>query len=127
MVYEESQKKFAGVQKHVEEEVGKYLETQSMADSTIFMDESFDNLWQYSNSVNISPFIPVVVGMAVMHHALLTSLWVNVSHFPLKIFLLPLESDATVASGADGLAPVHDSAEYRHSGGSGKDSSSSQS
>ena len=26
-------------------------------------------------------------------------MWVNVSHFPLKIFLLPLESDATTASG----------------------------
>ena len=99
MVYKESQKKFAGVLKQVEEEVGKYLETQSTADSTIFMDESFDNLWWYSNSFNISPFIPVVVGMAVTHHALLTSLRVNMSHFPLKIFLSPLESDATVASG----------------------------
>ena len=37
--------------------------------------------------------------MAVTHHALLTSLWVNLSHFPLKLFLSPLESDATVASG----------------------------
>ena len=99
VVYKESQKKFTGVLKQVEEEVRKYLETQSMADSTVFMDESFDNLPWYSNSFNISPFIPVVVGMAVTHHALLTSLWVNVSHFPLKIFLLPLESDATVVSG----------------------------
>ena len=97
MVYEESQKKFAGVLKQVEEEVGKYLETQPTADSTVFMDESFDKLWRYSNSFNISPFIPVVVGMVVTHHALLTSLQVNVSHFPLKIFLSPLESDATVA------------------------------
>ena len=96
-VYEESQKKFARVLKQVEEEVWKYLETQSTADSTVFMDESFDNLWRYSNSFNISPFVPVVVGMVVMHHALLTSLWVNMSHFPLKIFLSPLESDATVA------------------------------
>ena len=32
------------------------------------------------------------------HHALLTSLRVNMSHFPLKVFLSPLESDATVAS-----------------------------
>ena len=94
-----SQKKFAGVLKQVEEEVGKYLETQSTAHSTVFMDESFDNLRQYLNSFNISPFIPVVVGTAVMHHALLTSLQVNVSHFPLKIFLSPLESDATTASG----------------------------
>ena len=99
MLYEESQKKFAGVLKQVEEEVGKYLETQSTADSTVFMDESFDNLWWYSNSFNISPLIPVVVGMVVTHHALLTSLWVNMSYFPLKIFLSPLESDATVASG----------------------------
>ena len=99
VVYEESQKKFTGVMKQVEEEVGKYLETQATADSTVFMDESFDNLRQYSNSFNILPFIPVVVGMAVMHHALLTSLRVNVSHFPFKIFLSPLESDTTAASG----------------------------
>ena len=99
VVYEESQKKFAGVLKQVEEEVRKYLETQSTADSTVFMDESFDNLRQYSNSFNISPFIPVVVGMVVTHHALLTSLRVNVSHFPLKIFLSLLESDTTAASG----------------------------
>ena len=99
VVYEESQKKFTGVLKQVEEEVGKYLETQSTADSTLFMDKSFDNLRRYSNSFNISPFIPVVVGTAVTHHALLTSLRVNVSHFPLKIFLLTLESDATAVSG----------------------------
>ena len=99
VVYEESQKKFTRVLKQVEEEVGKYLKTQSMADSTVFMDKSFDNLQQYSNSFNISPFIPVVVGTAVTHHALLTSLRVNVSHFPLKIFLSLLESDATAASG----------------------------
>ena len=99
MVYEEYLKKFAGVLKQVEEEVGKYLETQSTAHSTAFMDESFDNLWWYSNSFNISPFISVVVGMVVTHHALLTSLLVNVSHFPLKMFLSPLESDATMASG----------------------------
>ena len=99
MVYEESQKKFAGVLKQVEEEVGKYLKSQSTADSTVFMDESYNNLRRYSNSFNISPFIPVVVGMVVTHHALLTSLQVNVSHFPLKIFLWPLESDATAASG----------------------------
>ena len=98
VVYEESQKKFTGVMKQVEEEAGKYLKTQSTVDSTVFMDESFDSLQQYSNSFNILPFIPVVVGMVVMHHALLTSLRVNVSHFPLKIFLLPLESDATMAS-----------------------------
>ena len=99
VVYEESQKKFTGVLKQVEEEVGKYLKTQSTADSTVFMDESFDNLLWYSNSFNILPFVPVVVGTAVTHPALLTSLRVNVSHFPLKIFLSPLESDATAASG----------------------------
>ena len=99
MVYEESQKKFTGVLKQVEEEVRKYLETQSTVDSSAFMDESFDKLRQYSNLFNISPFIPVVVGTVVTHHALLTSLRVNVSHIPLKIFLSPLESDATVASG----------------------------
>ena len=99
VVYEESQKKFTGVIKQVEEEVGKYLETQSTADSTVFMDESFNSLRRYSNSFNISPFIPVMVGTAVTYHALLTSLWVNVSHFPLKIFLSPLESDTTAASG----------------------------
>ena len=37
--------------------------------------------------------------MVVTHHALLTSLQVKVSHFPLKLFLSPLESDATTASG----------------------------
>ena len=99
VVYEESQKKFTGVLKQVEEEVRKYLKTQSTVDSTVFMDESFDNLQRYLNSFNISPFVPVVVGTAVTHHALLTSLWVNMSHFPLKIFLSPLESDTTMASG----------------------------
>ena len=64
-----------------------------------FMDESFDSLCKFSNAFNVSSFIPVVVGMAITHHSLLTSLWVNMSHFPLKIFLLPLTSDATVASG----------------------------
>ena len=97
MVYEESQKKFAGVLKQIEEEVRKYLETQSAVDSTVFMDESFDNLQWYSSLFDILPFVPVVVGAAVTHHALLTSLRVNMSHFPLKIFLLPLESDATAA------------------------------
>ena len=50
VVYEESQKKFAGVLKQVEEKVGKYLETQSMA----FMDESFNNLRRYLNSMSMS-------------------------------------------------------------------------
>ena len=99
VVYEESQKKFARVLKQVEEEVRKYLETQSMVDSTVFMDESFNNLRRYLNLFDISPFIPVVVAAVVTHHDLLTSLQMNVSHFPLKIFLSPLGSDATLASG----------------------------
>ena len=63
------------------------------------MDESFDSLRKFSDAFNVLPFIPVVVGMAITHHSLLISLWVNVSHFPLKIFLSPLTSNATVASG----------------------------
>ena len=70
-----------------------------MADCTTFMDESFDSLRKFSDAFNVSPFVPVVVGTAVTHHSLLTSLQVNVSHFPLKIFLLPLTSDTTAASG----------------------------
>ena len=64
-----------------------------------FMDESFDSLRKFSDAFNVSPFVPVVVGMVITHHSLLTSLWVNVSHFPLKIFLSALTSDATGASG----------------------------
>ena len=63
------------------------------------MDESFDSLRKFSDAFNVSPFIPVIVGMAITHHSLLTSLQVNVSHFPLKIFLSPLTSDAMAASG----------------------------
>ena len=77
----------------------EYLDTQSMVDCMTFMDESFDSLCKFSDAFNVSPFIPVVVGMVITHYLLLTSLWVNVSHFPLKIFLSPLTSDATVASG----------------------------
>ena len=77
----------------------EFLDTQSMADCTAFMDESFDSLCKFSDAFNVSPFIPVVVCMAITYHSLLTSLRVNVSHFPLKIFLLPLTSDAMVASG----------------------------
>ena len=127
MVYEESQKKFAGVLKQVEEEVGKYLETQSAADSTIFMDESFDNLRQYWHSFHISPFIPVVVSAVVMYHALLSSLRVNMSHFPLKIFLFPLESDATAASGQMALLQYVTQQSIPPLGGSGEDGSDSQS
>ena len=77
----------------------EYLDTQSMADCTTFMDESFDSLCKFSDAFNVSPFIPVVVGMAITHHSLLTSLRVNVSHFPLKIFLSLLTSDATAVLG----------------------------
>ena len=77
----------------------EYLDTQSMVDCTTFMDESFDSLHKFSDALNVSPFIPVVVGTAITHHLLLTSLQVNVSQFPLKIFLLPLTSDATAVSG----------------------------
>ena len=77
----------------------EYLDTQSMADCTTFMDDSLNSLCKFSDAFNVSPFIPVVVGMAITHHSLLTSLRVNMSHFPLKIFLLPLTSNAMVASG----------------------------
>ena len=70
-----------------------------MVDCTTFMDESFDGLHKFSDAFNVSPFIPVVVGMVITHHSLLTSLWVNVSQFPLKIFLLPLTSNTTVVLG----------------------------
>ena len=68
-------------------------------DCTTFIYESFDSLRKFSDAFNVLPFIPVVVGMVITHHSLLTSLWVNVSHFPLKIFLSPLTSDATATSG----------------------------
>ena len=99
LTYEGAQKKFVGILKQVGKEVKEYLDTQSMADCTTFMDESFDSLHKFSDAFNVSPFIPVIVGMVITHHSLLTSLWVNVSHFPLKIFLSPLMSDATAASG----------------------------
>ena len=99
LTYEGAQKKFTGILERVEKEVKEYLDTQSTADCTTFMDESFDGLRKFSDTFNVSPFVLVVVGMAITHHSLLTSLWVNVSHFPLKIFLSPLTSDAMAASG----------------------------
>ena len=99
LMYEGAQKKFAGILKWVEKEVKEYLDTQSTADYTTFMDESFDSLRKFSDAFNVSPFIPVIVGTAITHHSLLTSLQVNVSHFPLKIFLSPLMSNAMAASG----------------------------
>ena len=70
-----------------------------MEDCKTFMDESFDSLDKFSDAFNVSPFILVVVGTVIIHHLLLTSLWVNVSHFSFKIFLSPLMSDATAVSG----------------------------
>ena len=77
----------------------EYLDTQSAADCMTFMDESFDSLRKFSDAFNVLPFVPVVVGMVITHHSLLTSLQMNVSQFPLKIFLSPLTSDATAMSG----------------------------
>ena len=99
LMYEGAQKKFADILKWVEKEVKEYLDTQSMADCMTFMDESFDSLRMFSDAFNVSPFILVVMGIAITHHSLLTSLQVNVSHFPLKIFLSPLTSDATAVLG----------------------------
>ena len=99
LTYEGAQKKFAGILKQVEKEVKEYLDTQSTVDCMTFMNESFDSLRKFSDAFNVSPFVPVVVGTVITHHSLLTSLWVNVSHFPLKIFLSPLTSDSTVVLG----------------------------
>ena len=97
--YEGAKKKFANILEQVGQEVKEYLDTQSAADCTTFMDESFDSLRKFSDAFNVSPFVPVIVGTAITHHSLLTSLQVNVSNFPLKIFLSPLMSDAMAASG----------------------------
>ena len=97
----------------------EYLDTQSTADCTTFMDESFDSLRKFSDAFNVLPFIPVVVGTAITHHSLLTSLWVNVSHFPLKIFLSPLTSDTMVALGQMALLSYCSPTKCRHTGGTG--------
>ena len=99
LTYEGAQKKFASILEWVEKEVKEYLDTQSMADCMTFMDENFDSLHKFSDAYNVSPFFPVIVGTAITHHSLLTSLWVNVSHLPLKIFLSLLTSNATMVSG----------------------------
>ena len=99
LMYEGAQKKFAGILKQVGKDVKEYLDTQSMTDCTAFMDESFESLHKFSDAFNVSPFIPVVMGTAITHHSLLTSLRANVLHIPLKIFLSPLMSDTTVALG----------------------------
>ena len=90
LTYEGAQKKLANILKQVRQEVKEYLDTQSVVDCMTFMDESFDSLRKFSDAFNVLPFIPVTVGTAITHHSLLTSLWMNVSHFPLKIFLRPL-------------------------------------
>ena len=65
LTYEGAQKKFAGILERVGKEVKEYLDTQSIADCTTFMDESFDSLCKFSDAFNVSPFIPVIVGMAI--------------------------------------------------------------
>ena len=99
LMYEGAQKQFAGILEQVGKDVKEYLDMQSTADCMVFMDESFKNLCKFLDAFNVLPFVPVVMGMAITHHSLLTSLWVNVSHIPLKIFLLPLTSDAMAVSG----------------------------
>ena len=99
LTYEGAQKKFASILEWVGKDMKEYLDTQSTVDCTTFMDESFKSLRKFLEAFNVSPFIPVVVDMVITHHSLLTSLWVNVSHIPLKIFLLPLMSNAMAVSG----------------------------
>ena len=97
--YEEVQKDFTCILEWVGKEVKEYLDKQSVADCMIYMDESF----------NVSSFVPVVVGMAITHHSLLTSLWVNVSHIPLKILLSPLTFNTMAVSEQDGTPQLHGS------------------
>ena len=99
LMYEGAQKQFTSILKQVSKDVKEYLDTQSTADCTTFMDESFESLCKFSDAFNVSSFVPVVMGTVITHHSLLTSLWANVSHIPLKILLLPLTSNATVALG----------------------------
>ena len=98
-MYEGAQRQFAGILEQVGKDVKEYLDMQSMADCMAFMDESFESLCKFSDTFNVFPFIPVVMGMAITHHSLLTSLPANVSHTPLKIFLSPLTSNAMATSG----------------------------
>ena len=80
-------------------EVKEYLDKQATLECMTFMDESFANLRNFSDTFNISTFILVIVGTAITHHSLLMSLRVNVSLTPMQIYLMPLTSDATAASG----------------------------
>ena len=99
LTYEGAQKKFASILEQVGKDMKEYLDTQSMADCMTFMDESFKSLCNFSDAFNVLPFILVVMGMVITHHSLLTSLWANVLHIPLKIFLSPLTSKTAAASG----------------------------
>ena len=99
LTYKGVQKKVAGILKWVGKDVKEYLDTQATVDCTTFMDESFESLCKFSEAFNVSPFILVVVGIVITHHSLLTSLRVNVSHIPLKIFLSPLMTDAMAVLG----------------------------
>ena len=99
LMYEGAQKEFASILEWVGKEVKEYLDKQSVADCTVFMDESFANLRKFSDTFNVLSYILVVMGTVITHHSLLTSLRVNVSHIPLKILLLSQTADDTVALG----------------------------
>ena len=73
VTYKAAQKEFSGILECVGKEV-EYLDKQLTADCTVFMDESFHSLQDFSDAFNVSPFLPVVVSMAITHHSLLTSL-----------------------------------------------------
>ena len=119
LMYEGAQKKFASILEQVGQEVKEYLDTQSAADCTTFMDESFVSLHKFSDAFNVSPFIPVIVGMVITHHLLLTSLQVNVSHFPLED--IPFASYVQCHGGirADGTAQLHGPTKRCRMGGTG--------
>ena len=87
LMYEGAQKEFTGLLEWVGTEVKEYLDKQSMADCTVFIDESLQSLRNFSDAFNVSSFILVIMGMTITHHLLLMSLWVNVSQIPLQIFL----------------------------------------
>ena len=99
LTYEGAQKEFTGILEWVGVEVKEYLDKQSTLDCMTFMGKSFANLRNFSDAFNVSTFAPVIVGMAITHHSLLMLLRVNVSSIPLQIYLTPLTSDATAASG----------------------------
>ena len=94
VTYEGAQMEFISILEYVGEEVREYLDKQSTA---VFMDESFQR--GFYDAFNVSPLIPVEVGMAITHHSLLKLLRVNMSHILLQMYLSSLTSGATVASG----------------------------